>query len=119
TPKVGDDYDAVVKTIMPYGVFVDFNGRSGLLHVSEISHSRIENVEEHFSEGDHVKVKLIDVDNRTGKLRLSRKALVPRADGTYDESWKNASGGGDRRGGGRGGDRRGGGRGGDRRGRRD
>ncbi|MEO0876679.1 MAG: polyribonucleotide nucleotidyltransferase, partial [Bacteroidota bacterium] len=119
TPKVGDDYDAVVKTIMPYGVFVDFNGRSGLLHVSEISHSRIENVEEHFSEGDHVKVKLIDVDNRTGKLRLSRKALVPRADGTYDESWKNASVGGDRRGGGRGGDRRGGDRRGGGRGRRD
>ena len=116
TPKVGDDYDAVVKTIMPYGVFVDFNGRSGLLHVSEISHSRIENVEEHFSEGDRVKVKLIDIDNRTGKLRLSRKALVPRADGTMDESWKNASGGGDRRGGDRrGGDRRGGGRGRDRR----
>ncbi len=101
TPKVGDDYDAVVKTIMPYGVFVDFNGRSGLLHVSEISHSRIENVEEHFSEGDHVKVKLIDVDNRTGKLRLSRKALLPRADGTMDESWKENVGGGDRRGGGR------------------
>ena len=116
TPKVGDDYDAVVKTIMPYGVFVDFNGRSGLLHVSEISHSRIENVEEHFSEGDHVKVKLIDVDNRTGKLRLSRKALLPRADGTMDESWKENVGGGDRRGGDRrGGDRRGG-RGGDRRG---
>lgn len=119
TPKVGDDYDAVVKTIMPYGVFVDFNGRSGLLHVSEISHSRIENVEEHFSEGDHVRVKLIDVDNRTGKLRLSRKALLPRADGTMDESWKENVGGGDRRGGDRrGGDRRGGGRrgGGDRRG---
>ena len=114
TPQVGDVYDAVVKTIMPYGVFVDFRGKSGLLHVSEISHSRIENVEEHFSEGDPVKVKLIDVDQRTGKLRLSRKALLPRADGTMpdDSEYQNRSNDrGGRRGGGdrRGGDRRGGG----------
>ena len=113
TPQVGDVYDAVVKTIMPYGVFVDFRGKSGLLHVSEISHSRIENVEDHFSEGDPVKVKLIDIDQRTGKLRLSRKALIPRPDGAPADN-DNSRGGGDRRrggGGGRrgGGDRRGGG----------
>ncbi|NRB65680.1 MAG: S1 RNA-binding domain-containing protein, partial [Saprospiraceae bacterium] len=54
------------------------HGKSGLLHVSEISHSRIENVAEHFQEGDQVKVKLIGVDKKTGKLRLSRKALLPR-----------------------------------------
>lgn len=78
TPEVGDVYDAVVKTVMPYGVFVDFLGKSGLLHVSEISHSRIEKVEEHFQEGDEVKVKLIGVDPKTGKMRLSRKALLPR-----------------------------------------
>ena len=77
TPEVGDVYRAVVKSVMPYGVFVEFNGKSGLLHVSEISHSRIENVEEHFKEGDEVKVKLIEVDKKTGKLRLSRKALLP------------------------------------------
>ena len=63
---------------MPYGVFVDFEGKSGLLHVSEISHSRIERVDEHFKEGDPVKVKLIDIDKKTGKLRLSRKALLPK-----------------------------------------
>ena len=78
TPEVGDVYDAVVKTIMPYGVFVDFLGKSGLLHVSEISHTRIDKVEDVFKEGDNVKVKLIGVDPKTGKLRLSRKALMPR-----------------------------------------
>ena len=81
TPEVGDVYEGVVKTVMPYGVFLEFNGKSGLLHVSEISHSRIEKVEEVFSEGDSVKVKLIGVDQRTGKLRLSRKALIPRPEG--------------------------------------
>ncbi len=77
-PSVGDVFDAVVRTVMPYGVFVDFQGKSGLLHVSEISHSRIENVEEVFSEGDMVKVKLVGIDRKTGKFRLSRKALIPR-----------------------------------------
>ncbi len=77
-PEIGDVYQAVVKTVMPYGVFVDFFGKSGLLHVSEISHSRIDRVEEHFKEGDEVKVKLIGVDKKTGKLRLSRKALLPK-----------------------------------------
>ncbi len=78
TPEVGEVYDAVVKSVMPYGVFVDFHGKSGLLHVSEISHSRIDKVEDHLSEGDKVKVKLIGVDKKTGKLRLSRKALLPK-----------------------------------------
>lgn len=78
TPSIGDVYEAKVKTIMPYGVFVEFQGKSGLLHVSEISHTRIDKVEDVFKEGDKVKVKLIDIDKRTGKLRLSRKALMPR-----------------------------------------
>ncbi|MEN0003301.1 MAG: polyribonucleotide nucleotidyltransferase [Bacteroidota bacterium] len=90
TPQVGDVYDAVVKTVMPYGVFVDFHGKSGLLHVSEISHSRIDKVEDVFKEGDDVKVKLIGVDNKTGKLRLSRKALLARPQ-------RNGNSGGDRR----------------------
>ncbi|MBK8877326.1 MAG: polyribonucleotide nucleotidyltransferase [Haliscomenobacter sp.] len=77
TPEVGDVYRAVVKSVMPYGVFVEFNGKSGLLHVSEISHSRVENVEDYLKEGDEVKVKLVEVDKKTGKLRLSRKALLP------------------------------------------
>jgi polyribonucleotide nucleotidyltransferase len=120
TPKIGDVYTAIVKTVMPYGVFVEFSGKSGLLHVSEISHTRIDNVEDVLKEGDEVKVKLIEVDNKTGKLRLSRKALMPRPDGMSN------NGGGDEGGGDRGGDRgdrdrggdrghRGGDRGGDRR----
>ena len=80
-PTEGDVYDAVVKTVMPYGVFVDFLGKSGLLHVSEISHSRIDRVEDVFKEGDAVKVKLIGVDKRSGKYRLSRKALMDRPGG--------------------------------------
>ncbi|MCB0705740.1 MAG: polyribonucleotide nucleotidyltransferase [Saprospiraceae bacterium] len=96
TPEIGDVYDAVVKTVMPYGVFVDFKGgKSGLLHVSEISYSRIDNVEEVFSEGDEVKVKLIGVDPKTGKLRLSRKALMPRP----ERSDRREDGDDDRRGG--------------------
>ena len=124
-PEIGDVYEAVVKTIQPYGVFVEFGGKSGLLHVSEISHSRIENVEDVFKEGDQVKVKLIDIDKKTGKLRLSRKALMPRPAGAPQEdeggSDDYSRGGGGDRGdrGGRGGDRGDrGGRGGDRGGRR-
>ena len=81
-PSVGDVYEAIVKTVMPYGVFVEFSGKSGLLHVTEMSHSRIEKVEDVFSEGDPVKVKLIGVDPKTGKFRLSRKALMPRPHGS-------------------------------------
>lgn len=77
-PSVGDVYQAKVKTVMPYGVFVEFAGKSGLLHISEISHTRIDKVEDVFKEGDEVKVKLIGLDKKTGKLRLSRKALIAR-----------------------------------------
>ena len=84
TPEVGDEYDAVVASVMPYGVFVDFQGKSGLLHVSEISHSRIEKVEDVFSEGDKVKVKLIGIDPKSGKMRLSRKVLLPKPERNRD-----------------------------------
>ncbi|MEM9917541.1 MAG: polyribonucleotide nucleotidyltransferase [Bacteroidota bacterium] len=84
-PEVGDVYEAKVVSVMPYGVFVEFNGKSGLLHVSEISHSRIERVDEVFKEGDDVKVKLIGVDRKTGKLRLSRKALMDRPTGKREQ----------------------------------
>jgi polyribonucleotide nucleotidyltransferase len=118
TPAVGDVYESVVKTVMPYGVFVDFSGKSGLLHVTEMSHSRIEKVEDEFKEGDKVKVKLIGIDKTTGKFRLSRKALMMKPDGTMptdDEYLEDGDGGGRPRGGG-GGGHRGGDRGGDRRG---
>jgi polyribonucleotide nucleotidyltransferase len=77
-PQIGDVYDGKVSSIFPFGVFVDFKNKSGLLHVSEISHSRIDNVEEVFKVGDPVKIKLIGLDPKTGKLRLSRKALMPK-----------------------------------------
>ncbi len=111
TPSEGDIYDAKVKSVMPYGVFVDFMGKSGLLHVSEISHTRIDRVEDFFKEGDEVRVQLIGVDKKTGKLRLSRKALLPKpARGSQGEDDDDRGGerdhGRDRDRGGRGGDRR-------------
>lgn len=115
TPGVGDVYDSVVKTVMPYGVFVDFLGKSGLLHVTEMSHTRVDKVEDMFQEGDHVKVKLIGIDKTTGKFRLSSKALMMKPDGTMptdDEYLESGDGGGGNRGGG--GYRGGGGGGGNR-----
>ncbi len=112
TPSVGDVYDSVVKTVMPYGVFVDFSGKSGLLHVTEMSHSRVDSVEDMFQEGDSVKVKLIGIDKTTGKFRLSSKALMMKPDGTMpteDEYMEDGDGGGRPRGGGGGGFRGGGG----------
>jgi polyribonucleotide nucleotidyltransferase len=88
-PSVGDEYDAVVASIMPYGVFVDFKGKSGLLHVSEISYERIENVEDVFKEGDKVRVKLLEVDKKTGKFRLSSKALLPKPEGYTERPPRN------------------------------
>jgi polyribonucleotide nucleotidyltransferase len=106
-PSIGDVFDSIVKTVMPYGVFVEFSGKSGLLHVTEMSHSRIDRVEDVFKEGDAVKVKLVDVDKKTGKFRLSSKALMPRPDGA--EQHRHGSGRGERRDNRGGGDRRGGG----------
>ncbi len=77
-PEVGDVYDAKVASVQTYGVFVDFMGQSGLLHVSEISHTRVDNVADVFKEGDAVKVKLVGIDPKSGKYRLSAKALVPK-----------------------------------------
>lgn len=77
-PEVGDEYDGKVVSVQSYGVFVEFAGKSGLLHVSEISHTRIDKVEDVFKEGDDVKIKIIGIDEKTGKIRLSRKALLPK-----------------------------------------
>ncbi|MEM9547935.1 MAG: polyribonucleotide nucleotidyltransferase [Bacteroidota bacterium] len=92
SPSVGDVYEAVVDSVMPYGVFVKFNGKSGLLHVSEISHTRINDVSEVFSEGDPVKVKLIGIDEKTGKMRLSRKVLIPRDNNNPKHNQNNKQG---------------------------
>jgi polyribonucleotide nucleotidyltransferase len=67
---------------MPYGAFVEFlPGKQGLLHISEVSHKRLETMEGVLSEGDMVKVKLIGLDQKTGKFKLSRKVLMPNPQG--------------------------------------
>jgi polyribonucleotide nucleotidyltransferase len=77
-PEVGSVYEAKVKSVMPYGAFVEFlPGKQGLLHISEISHKRLETMEGVLKEGDMVKVKLIGLDQKTGKFKLSRKVLMP------------------------------------------
>ena len=78
-PEVGQVYEAEVKSIMPYGAFVEFMpGKQGLLHISEIDHKRLENMDGIFKEGDTVSVKLVEIDNKTGKFKLSRKAILPK-----------------------------------------
>ncbi len=78
-PEAGTIYTGKVKTITPYGAFVEIlPGKDGLLHISEIEHRRLEKVEEVLSEGQQIEVKLIAVDEKSGKLKLSRKALLPK-----------------------------------------
>ncbi len=78
-PEVGEVYDGKVKSIMPFGAFVEFMpGKDGLLHISEIKWERLENMEGVLEVGEEIKVKLIEVDKKTGKFRLSRKVLLPR-----------------------------------------
>ena len=78
-PEEGEVYDGVVKSIMPFGAFIEIlPGKDGLLHISEIDYKRIEKVEDVLKEGDKIQVKLLEIDKKTGKLRLSRKALLPR-----------------------------------------
>jgi polyribonucleotide nucleotidyltransferase len=78
-PQVGDVYEAKVKSIQPYGAFVEFlPKKEGLLHISEVSWKRLETMEGVLNEGDIVKVKLIGLDAKTGKFKLSRKALIPK-----------------------------------------
>ena len=79
-PEPGETYKGKVKSIMPFGAFVEFMpGKDGLLHISEIDWKRLETVEESgLKEGDELEVKLLEVDKKTGKFKLSRKALLPR-----------------------------------------
>lgn len=78
-PEVGEVYEGKVKSIMPFGAFVEFMpGKDGLLHISEIKWERLENMDGVLEVGEEVKVKLIEVDKKTGKFRLSRKVLLPR-----------------------------------------
>jgi polyribonucleotide nucleotidyltransferase len=78
-PEVGEVYTGRVKNIVAFGAFVEIlPGKEGLLHISEIEWRRIENVEDVLKVGDQMEVKLIEIDEKTGKLRLSRKALLPK-----------------------------------------
>ncbi|MDR0973543.1 MAG: polyribonucleotide nucleotidyltransferase, partial [Prevotellaceae bacterium] len=82
-PEVGEVYKGKIRSIMPYGAFVEFlPGKDGLLHISEIDWKRLKTVEESgLKEGDEIEVKLLDVDPKTGKFKLSRKALLPKPEG--------------------------------------
>ena len=79
-PEVGEVYKGKVRSIMPYGAFVEFlPGKDGLLHISEIDWKRLEKVEDAgIKEGEEIEVKLMEVDPKTGKFKLSRKALLPK-----------------------------------------
>ena len=83
-PEVGEVYKGKVRSIMPYGAFVEFlPGKDGLLHISEIDWKRLETVEQAgIQEGDEIEVKLLDIDPKTGKFKLSRKVLLPRPERT-------------------------------------
>jgi polyribonucleotide nucleotidyltransferase len=112
-PEVGTVYEGTVRSIMDFGAFVEIlPGKDGLLHISEITWERLGSMEGVFKEGDKIEVKLIEVDAKSGKLRLSRKALLEKPEGYVEPEPRERRPGGDRRGGdrdrGRGGDRRGG-----------
>jgi polyribonucleotide nucleotidyltransferase len=78
-PEVGEEYDAEVKNIAAFGAFVEFMpGKQGLLHISEISHKRLETMDGVLTEGQKIRVKLIGVDQKTGKYKLSHKVLLPK-----------------------------------------
>ena len=85
-PKVGETYLSKVRSVMPYGVFVEFlPGKDGLLHISEIDWKRYETIEDTgINEGDNIQVKLIEIDSKTGKFKLSRRVLLDKPEG-YEE----------------------------------
>ena len=85
-PEIGEVYEGKISSIMPYGAFVEFMpGKDGLLHISEIDWKRLETVEQAgLKEGDTISVKLVDIDPKTGKFKLSHKVLIPKPEG-YDE----------------------------------
>jgi polyribonucleotide nucleotidyltransferase len=82
-PEVGEVYEGTVRSIMPYGCFVEIlPGKDGLLHISEIDWKRLETVEEAgIKEGDKITVKLLEIDQKTGKYKLSHRCLIPKPEG--------------------------------------
>ncbi len=98
-PEVGEVYDGVVKSVMPYGCFVEIMpGKEGLLHISEIAWKRLETVEEAgVKEGDHIQVKLLEIDPKTGKYKLSHRVLVEKPEGYVERERRPRREGGERR----------------------
>jgi len=97
-PEVGETYHGTVKNIMDFGAFVEFMpGKDGLLHISEITWERLGSMEGVLKEGDKLDVKLIEIDKKTGKFRLSRKVLLPKPEGYVEPAPRERrEGGGDR-----------------------
>ncbi|MGZ3904380.1 MAG: polyribonucleotide nucleotidyltransferase [Bacteroidia bacterium] len=88
-PEIGEIYDAKVKTIMPYGAFVEFlPGKDGLLHISEVDWKRLDSLEGVLKEGQIIQVKYIGNDPKTGKFKLSRKVLLPKPEGAAEAEKK-------------------------------
>lgn len=80
-PQIGDVFDGIVKSIQAYGAFVEIlPGKEGLLHISEIDNKRVNDVNDYYKVGDHVQVKILDIDTKTGKFKLSHKALIKNQD---------------------------------------
>ncbi len=90
-PEIGEVYEGKISSIMPYGAFVEFMpGKDGLLHISEIDWKRLDTVEQAgLKEGDTITVKLVDIDPKTGKFKLSHKVLIPKPDGYEERSPRN------------------------------
>lgn len=109
-PEEGTVYEGVVKGIQEFGAFVEFlPGKQGLLHISEISYTRLNSMDGVYQEGDKVMVKLLEVDKKTGKYKLSHKALLEKPEGYVEPAPRPPRDRDDRRGGDRRDDRRGGG----------
>jgi len=89
-PEVGEVYEGIVKSIQPFGAFIEFMpGKEGLLHISEIKWERIKEMKGVLEIGEEIKVKLIDVDPKTGKYKLSRKVLLPRPQNNREKAENN------------------------------
>ncbi len=96
-PEIGATYEGTVKSIMPFGAFIEFMpGKQGLLHISEVSWKRLDTLDGVLKEGDKVKIQLVGTDPKTGKLRLSRKVLMPKPEGYVEPAPRERSEGGDR-----------------------
>ena len=111
-PEVGEIYEGTVRSIMPYGCFVEIlPGKDGLLHISEIDWKRLETVEEAgLKEGDKITVKLLEIDPKTGKYKLSHRVLIPKPEGYVERERRPRPERPDRRGGRNKDERRSGGR---------